>query len=151
MRDLADSVAGPVGRPLDPPGNTLATAAWSQHLPRATQAGCPALVARQLLAGRNPLPSGAFLLFPTAGLSRKFSLLPSAIVPETEAVNALHALTCLHFPIRAVLPEDTLLSFPWSGAQLALMVPRTEFLTSYEFTKVNELILVLLELSNTDA
>ena len=94
----------------------------------------------------------AFLLLPTADLSRKFSLLPSAIVPETEAVNALHALTCLHFPIRAVLPEDTLLSFPWSGAQLALMVPRTEFLTSYEFTKVNELILVLLKvISNKDA
>lgn len=124
---------------------------WLLPLVSTPSQGHTALVARQLLAGRNPLPSGAFLLFPTAGLSRKFSLLPSAIVPETEAVNVLHALTCLHFPIRAVLPEDTLLSFPWSGAQLALMVPRTEFLTSYEFTKVNESILVLLELSNTDA
>ena len=67
-------------------------------------------------------------------------------------VNALHPLMCLHFPIRAGLPEDTFLSFPWSGAQLALMVPRTEFLTSYEFTKVNELILVLLKvISNKDA
>lgn len=143
MQDLADSVAGPVGRPLDPPGNTLSTATGSPHLPRATQVGCPALATRQLLARRNPLPSAAFLFPPTADLSRKFSLLPSAIVPETEAVNALHALTCLHFPIRAVLPENTLLSFLWSGAQLALMVPRTEFEPSYEFTKVNELILVL--------
>lgn len=149
VRDLADSVAGPVGRPL-----ILQGIPWLLPLGLNTFQGHTGWLpssGRQAASGWKESSSFWCLPpLPTAGLSRKFSLLPSAIIAKSK--GGVDAFTLRAFTSPSELCCQRTLSSHFLGlVQLALMVPRTEFLTSYRFTKVNELILVLLELSNTDA